>query len=94
METTGVLVDHFLLKPINRAHSLARKAEECEENGDLSKAIEYHGKAAAMMQDVLSSKETDLDCQVNLSLNLQATYHKNREKFLTSVDSCKVRYLQ
>jgi len=82
-------VDQFLLKPINLAHSLARKAEEYEENGDLGKAIEYHGKAAAMMQDFLCSKEADLDSQVNLSLNLQVTYHKNREKFLISLDSYK-----
>jgi len=89
MEARGVLVDQFLLKPINLAHSLARKAEEYEENGDLGKAIEYHGKAAAMMQDFLCSKEAELDSQVNLSLNLQVTYHKNREKFLISLDSYK-----
>ena len=91
MEVSGVVVDQFLLKSINVAHSLARKAEESEEIGEITKAIDYHGNAATIMQEFLdSSEEGEIDFQVKLSLAVQCNYHKHRAKFLTAVDTYKV----
>ena len=88
MEIRGLLVDTFLSKSINVAHSLARKAEECEKLGESKNAIECHGKAASIMDEIL--KEEGIDFQVTLSLKLQCKYHENRIKFLTAVDDFEV----
>ena len=90
MAVRGVVVDQFLLKSINVAHSLARKAEESEEIGEIAKAIDYHGTAAVILQEFLESSEGEIGFHMKLSLKCQYNYHKNRAKFLTAIDAYKV----
>lgn len=92
MEISRKFIDRYLSKPINAAHCLARRAEECERNGDIAKAICLHQSAGEKLLQILSAEKC-VDAQAKLSLTLQREFHDNRVKFLLALDAYKVIYI-
>lgn len=76
--------DHFnSLSPLNQAHFLERKADQCLRKQKYEEAISYHQDACRILKNVLlTAKELEVPGDVIESLQAQIQYHKKQDKLI------------
>ncbi|XP_066922692.1 ecotropic viral integration site 5 ortholog-like [Clytia hemisphaerica] len=76
--------DYFCaLSPIDQAHLLERKAEQCLRKEKHEDAIAYHQDAARILQNVLNQYKLNDACpDVLISLQCQINHHRKQDKLI------------
>lgn len=76
--------DHFnSLSPLNQAHFLERKADQCLRKQKYEEAISYHQDAGRILKNVLvTARELEVPEDVIESLQAQIRHHKKQDKLI------------
>ena len=76
--------DHFnSLSPLNQAHFLERKADQCLRKQKYEEAISYHQDAGRILKNVLvTARELEVPGDVIESLQAQIRHHQKQDKLI------------